>query len=249
MKWIFYLLLLVNLGLVAWMVNAPKQQEATSKQKVRDVGDLKIVSDVELQVRADFQRDMDQELKKQARKPVAGKVDEELPHAEFDEFVFDEEDAKQPVCRQLGPFAERGDASNIAAGLAAYRLVTKLVSDTSTKTTGYWAIIPAPTTLDESSLLIEKLKDKGLTDVRRFSSGSLENAISLGLFSSEGNAIKRARSVEQLGFVTLVKPKTEQAEFYWLEYMQPPGFNLPIKGVRNNFPEVQIQPCPGIAKG
>ena len=156
-------------------------------------------------------------------------------------------DEKQPVCHLLGPFPEKSDAENIASGLAAYRLASKIVTTTSVKVSGYWALLPAPGSVKESNELVKELKEKGLVDVRRFVTGELENAISLGLFSNENNAKRRARQVEKLGYVAVVSPKAEENNLFWLEYMQPPGLKLPLKGVRQNFPEVEIKPCSGIA--
>ena len=249
MKWIFYFMLLVNLALLAWLVNTPQKQISEPRLVLKDIGDLKIVSDVELQVRADFQKQMAEQKKqkKAADLQKAGEIDDELPRAEYDAFVFDEEDERQPVCRLLGPFPEKQDAENIADGLAAYRLASKITKSTSVEVSGYWAILPAQATVKESNELVKKLKENGLVDVRRFVTGELENAISLGLFSTETNAKRRARSVEKLGFVAVVQPKSDEKNLFWLEYMQPPGLKLPLKGVRQNFPEVEIKPCSGIA--
>ena len=243
MKWIFYIVLLANLGLAAWLVNTPSEKTAIPITSPRDVGDLKIVSDVELQVRADFQKKLEKEQK-------SGVFSENvLPKVEFDDFVFDEDDNKRVICRQLGPFSEKKHAEDIASGLAAYRLPTKIVTTTIRDIKGYWAILPAPATRQEANELVEKLRDKGVVDVRRFVVGDLENSISLGMFSSEGNAKKRARSIEELGFVAVVTPNADEKELYWLEYMQPEGFKLPIKSVRVNYPEAKIKACPGIASG
>ena len=249
MKWIFYFMLLVNLALFAWLINSPQERVAETRLVVKDVGDLKIVSDVELQVRADFQKDLSQDRnhKKQVATQNTGEIDDELPRVEYDDFIFDEDDAKKLVCRQMGPFPEKNEAENVAGGLVAYRLTAKIIKTTDVKTNGYWAILPASPTVREANQLIKKLKDKGLKDVRRFVTGEMENAISLGQFSSEINAKKRARAVEKLGFLAIVKPKVDEKDQYWLEYMQPPGLKLPMKGVRSNFPDVEIKPCSGIA--
>lgn len=249
MKWIFYFMLLVNLALLAWLMNSPQEPAVQTKLVVKDVGDLKIVSDVELQVRADFQKQLVQERrnKKEIATQNTGEIEDELPRVEYDDFIFDEDDAKKPVCRLMGPFPEKSDAVDIASGLVAYRLTAKVIKTTEAKTSSYWAILPAPATVKEANQLVQKLKDKGLKDVRRFVTGELENAISLGLFSSETNAKKRARSVEKLGFLAIVKPKVDEKDQFWLEYMQSPGLKLPMKGVRTNFPEVQIKTCSGIA--
>lgn len=247
MKWIFYFMLLTNLLLTAWLVNTPQERAVAKSIPVKDVGDLKIVSDVELRVRADFQKTLEREMTdKRAAMQKKAESDAGIPALKNDESVF-VQDAKKPVCRWLGPFKDKNDASNIGGGLAAYRLVTKLVKTTDVDTSGFWAVIPSPGSVEESKELVKKLKENGLVDIRRFLTGELENSISLGLFSSEANAIRRARSVEKLGFVAMVRPKSQETDFFWLEYMQEPGLKLPIKGVRINFPDVEIKPCPGIA--
>lgn len=238
MKWIFSFMLAVNLVTAIWIYQTPDERNSTEKLAIDDVGDLKIVSDVELQVRADYQR----KNRLAQNRSQAIKDDKNLSVQDLAN-----ENNTDPVCRLLGPFSERQHAIEIGSGLAAYRLITKVVKKTDRTIKGYWTILPAASSVNEANEIIDKLKSKGLVDVRRFSGGEMENAISAGLFSSEGNAIKRAREVEKIGFVAIVKPKYEVNEHFWLEYNQSPGFKLPIKGVRTNYPDVKIKSCSGIA--
>lgn len=244
MKWIFFALIALNVAVFAWFINQPSSTLETVRSPLRDVGDLKIVSDVELKVRADFQKDMEIELKK---KKQADAIDDELPRQEYDDFIFDEDGVKS-VCRQLGPFEQKQDALNLAAGLAAYRLTSKISSDSEVTILGYWALIPALPTREEADAMVKKLKDKGIKDVRRFVTGEMINSISLGLFSSEVNAKRRVRSIQKQGFYAVVKSKQEEKQVYWLQFIKPVSLELPLETTKENFPELRLKSCNGIAK-
>lgn len=240
MKWIFYAMLVINLAMFAWITNKPSPNRHIVQSVVEDVGDLKIVSDVELVVRSDFQKKKQAELQ---RKHQEKTVDASPP----EDVVFVEKGVKT-VCRKLGPFPERKIAIGVADGLAAFRLAPKVIEEDQIDILGYWAMLPALSTREEAELLVNKLKSRGIQDVRRFTSGDFMNAISLGLFSTEANARRRAKSVEGQGFLAVVQPKEEEKKNFWLQFTQPQSLELPLDGVKQNHPELQNKPCPGIAQ-
>jgi len=242
MKWIFYAMVVINLAMFAWITNKPVPKTHVVQSVVEDVGDLKIVSDVELVVRSDFQKKQEAELLRKQQE-ANDSADTSPP----DDVVFVDEGVKK-VCRRLGPFPERKIAIGVADGLAAYRLAPKVIEEQEIEVLGYWALLPALSTREEAELLVNKLKSRGIQDVRRFTSGENINAISLGLFSSEANARRRAKSVESQGFLAVVQPKEEEKKFFWLQFTQPQGLELPLDGVKQNYPEMQNKPCPGIAQ-
>jgi hypothetical protein len=239
MKWIFYVMVAINLAMLAWITNIPAPKDHEVRVSLKDVGDLKIVSDVELAVRLDFQKSKQSALNRDQGSSADGSAQQDVV------FV---QDGIELVCRRLGPFPERKITLGIADGLAAYRLAPKVIQEKRIDTLGYWAMLPSLPTKDEADELVEKLKSKGIQDVRRFTSGDFINSISLGLFSTEANAKRRARSVESQGFLAVVQPKEEEKEFFWLEYTKPKALKLPLDGVREKYPEMQNKPCPGIAQ-
>ena len=241
MKWIFYAMVVINLAMFAWITNKPAPKTYVAQSVVKDVGDLKIVSDVELVVRADFQKKKEAELQKKLEDSAAAEV------SSPEDVVFVDKGVKK-VCRRLGPFPERKIAVDVADGLAAYRLAPRLIEDKQIEVLGYWALLPALSTRDEAELLVKKLKSRGIQDVRRFTSGDYINAISLGLFSTEANARRRAKSVETQGFLAVVQPKEDEKTDFWLQFTQPRDLELPLDGVKENYPGLQNKPCPGIAQ-
>jgi len=242
MKWIFYAMVLINLAMFAWITNKPAPKAHVVQSVVKDVGDLKIVSDVELVVRSDFQKKKEAErLRKEREAKGLTKISPPI------DVVFVDEGVKT-VCRRLGPFPERKVAIGVADGLAAFRLAPRVIEETKVETLGYWALLPALSTREEADLLVKKLKSRGIQDVRRFTAGEYINAISLGLFSSEDNARRRAKSVESQGFLAVVQPKEEEKKQFWLQFNKPQGLELPLDVVKQNNPEMQNKPCPGIAQ-
>ncbi|MGD2120012.1 MAG: hypothetical protein PVG66_16775 [Chromatiales bacterium] len=244
MKLIFALLVLLNIAVAAWYFTTDSSDMAVVAVPA-DVGNIKIVSDVELQARAEFQ---EEERRKQHLLEAEDSFEQELPRPEYDDFIFDDS-TEQLVCRQLGPFLERGQAIKVAGGLAAYRIAAKIKKSTSAKVVGYWAILPAPATREEANALVDELRDKGFRDVRRFLTGDMENSISLGLFSTEINAQKRTRVFEQQGYIPIVKAKKDEKLLFWLEFEQSSGFQLPMQQIHETYPDVKIKACDGIAQG
>ena len=243
MKWIFYAMVAINLAMFAWITNKPAPKSHEVRSAVKDVGDLKIVSDVELTVRSDFQKKKETSL----RDNLASSSKTSSATTPPKEVVFLENGVKS-VCERLGPFPERETAVGIADGLAAYRLAPRVIEENTIKTIGYWALLPSLPTKEEAEKLVERLKSRGIQDVRRFSSGDFINSISLGLFSTEANAKRRAKSVESQGFLAIVQPKEEESKGFWLQFTRPKGLKLPLDTVKKNFPDLQNKPCPGIAQ-
>ncbi|MBT8449437.1 MAG: hypothetical protein KJO69_07085, partial [Gammaproteobacteria bacterium] len=165
MKWIFYAMVTINLAMFAWITNKPAPKSHVALSVVKDVGDLKIVSDVELVVRADFQKKKAADLQRKLEEATAG-VDVSPP----EDVVFVDKGVNK-VCRRLGPFPERKIAVGVADGLAAFRLAPKVIEDQQIDILGYWALLPALSTKEEAELLVNKLKSRGIQDVRRFTSG------------------------------------------------------------------------------
>ena len=244
MKWIFYFLVVSNLIFLGYIVSSPKQQQYAGSH-VKDVGDLKRVSDVELRVRLEFQKQLEAE---QHRKLMAQSEEaKQLERLKQQEELERARKLNQTVCRSVGPFAAKADAEDIAGGLATERHIGKIIEDKYIKTLGYWAMLPPAGSKAEAEKLLNTLRDKEVTDIRRMTDGENTNAISLGLFSTEINAKRRVREVELHGFLAIIKAKQEEIIDYWVMFEQKPDFDFPLERVQVNYPEVEIKSCNGIA--
>lgn len=245
MKWIFYFLVASNLIFFGYLVVSPKQDQGNISSDLSDVGDLKRVSDVELRVRLEFQKQLEAE---EHRKLMAQSEEaKQLERLKQEEELANARKLNQTVCRRVGPFSVKTDAENIAAGLAAERHIGKIIEDKRIKTLGFWAMLPPVGSKEEADKLLDTLRDKGVSDISRLTDGENTNAISLGLFSTEINAKRRVREVELHGFLAIIKAKQEEIKDFWVMFQQKPDFDFPMDRVKINYPDVEIKSCNGIA--
>ncbi len=93
--------------------------------------------------------------------------------------------------------------------------------------------------------IVMRLRHDGISDMRLMSPNSaLKNSISLGVFDSYNNALRRANMIKSKGYanVRLKKYYRKQTK-YWLIAKMPETQQNAIDKFKNNFKQVQIQPC------
>lgn len=123
--------------------------------------------------------------------------------------------ASRPQCARIGPLrAEDADrlVAQLPSGLVLYSDVTEEV----TRIDGYYAIIPKLPSREAGNAKLGELAAAGVKDTWLFRAGEWRNAISLGLFKRESNALRHAQAIADKGFETTVAPKTSVAEERWL---------------------------------
>lgn len=129
-----------------------------------------------------------------------------------------EQDLAQVLqCERLGPLEKRADADILSLRLRNIGLKSDIQSESISSHEGYWVLIPQQQSKQEAIEEMERLKKAGVTDLWRFTSGDLTNAISLGLFRNESRALWRKRQLEEKGFRVEVAPRYLQKTRYWLD--------------------------------
>lgn len=150
-----------------------------------------------------------------------------------------------PVCGRVGGYPKRADAVLIANAIhEKHGFDTDLVEEILETRQGYWAMIPEAETRERALQTAERLKAKGVRDIWIFGKPPHKNAISLGLFGVEKNALQQARRVRALGFNVKVVPKIEKKLTYWVGFTasnEPAALSL----VAAEYPvaEVEEQTC------
>jgi hypothetical protein len=242
MKWIFAILVLVNLLIAGWYLGSDQidiDDSAVITLRNPDVGDLKIVSNVELKVRADYQRKLQAHVERFER---------ESADRSRDSRKLSEQVLRDGGCQRLGPFETHDNAQAVANGLLVHRIVSRVLKDSLVFNEGYWALVPPQGFQETMNELQTRLKKEGFDDVLRFTDGDMANSVSLGLFKSEMNAIKQVRKAESLGLVATVKPKTVEQVSFWLEFDLKKGQRFPMQDVTNSYPDVTINTCFNVAQ-
>ena len=145
-------------------------------------------------------------------------------------------------CRTIGPLNKRADADKLSLRLRALGVQPEMQSESSNEQEGYWVLVPPQSSRAQAVQIVERLKQSGITDLWRFTSGRLAHAISLGLFRNEGRAEIRRKSIADKGFEVEVRPRYRQKTSYWLAYSyqgEPPLSDRKWSEILADSPEIE----------
>jgi len=272
MRWLFLLLLVINLGVFLWGyqrdMNMPRELPAPKP----GVGNLRLWSEVQPPVIAEAGPEATEPVEQEPA-PVAEEAEPEP------EVVVEEEPvAEEPEVTEIEPWPPLVEMTMLTpeeevesgGAMACYRLgflelhdvasvITEQLADAGIEASiqdelvqveaGYWVVIPPLPNSDAARQKVRDLKAAGIRDVWRFTGGEKKNAISLGLFSRRENADKAKQRAEDRGFSPEVQPRSRDKQRYWLEFSstkQPPLPDDLLQQWEEDYPGLELTPqdCP-----
>jgi hypothetical protein len=261
MKWLFFILLLANLGM--FILIYPQQAEKKVENSLPDVGELYLYHEI-----AEFKSDqagvestsatdeetVDADQEPQATAEQAKSRQEDLPvtpqtapKPELSTAVAEtaaEPEVTAPICRTVGFLESRSDAEIVSVSLRALGLKPDLQSETSNQQAGIWVLIPPQASRRDAIDIAERLERDGVSDLWRFTSGELVHAISLGLFRNQERAEARKKEIADLGYAAIVKPRYRQLTKYWLYFQETtptPDTKQGLAELVSKFPDLEVQ--------
>ena len=149
-------------------------------------------------------------------------------------------------CFSLGPFHTIEDKDETRLLLLE---VSNRISERQTQAMvekGYWVFMPPYDSLLEANQVLFSLQALGLEDISVVYDGDLKNAISLGYFMRQENALTRKKGLEDRGYVPVMRVQRQPESRYWLDYEQTPGsglVKLDMQDRPNDFMQRPL-PCP-----
>jgi len=149
-------------------------------------------------------------------------------------------------CFSLGPFHSSEDKNEIQTLLED---VSANISERETLALvekGYWVYMPPYESLLEANQALLSLQALGLKDIGVIYNGDWKNAISLGYFLRQENALRRQKDLEDRNFAPMIRVKRQSETRYWLDYEQSPGSALVAIDMQdrpNDFMRRSL-PCP-----
>ena len=149
-------------------------------------------------------------------------------------------------CFSLGPFHSSEDKNEIQTLLED---VSANISERETLALvekGYWVYMPPYESLLEANQVLLSLQALGLKDIGVIYNGDWQNAISLGYFLRQENALRRKKDLEDRNFTPMVRVQRQSETRYWLDYEQNPGSTLiaiDMQDRPNDFMRRSL-PCP-----
>ena len=149
-------------------------------------------------------------------------------------------------CFSLGPFHSSEDKNEIQTRL---KDVSANISERETLALvekGYWVYMPPYESLLEANQALLSLQALGLKDIGVIYNGDWKNAISLGYFLRQENALRRKKDLEDRNFTPMIRVQRQSETRYWLDYEQNPGSALiaiDMQNRPNDFMRRSL-PCP-----
>ena len=260
MKWMFIIFLLLNVCYFGWELD--KQTLIEVKNSVRpfeisaNTQRLKLLSELksgpdstpitfpaardENNAEDEFSNNMHTPLQnitsmmEQGDVMIEKKVIDELLSNIFDFSTKNIPDNGQDknLCVSFGPFAEKKQADELSKWLQEKEIQTKQRGEGGKQDQYFWIYLSASESKDEAMVAIEDLKGKGVQDYKLINNGNLQNAISLGLFSSQSAVNKRLNELKNIGYQPVVVPYHKSQSIMWVDVMVEA--KVDAKGTKQN---------------
>lgn len=138
---------------------------------------------------------------------------------EFSTDYVQETEQDKILCVSFGPFAESNQAGELSNWLKENKFQTKQRTEGSTKDKYFWIYLSPGESEGEAMAAIEDLKGKGVQDYKLINKGNLQNAISLGLFSSQSAVNRRLKELENIGYQPIMVPYHKTETITWVDAM------------------------------
>jgi len=223
MKWLIYILLLVNLGMFVWHYqSSPTDVVKQSKQQI-ELPKLVLLREV---------------------------LPDSRSKRRFPGNEFDDLDIKH--CYRLGPFIGKTAMDRALELLNAQSILAKKSSYKDKNQDGFWVFIPPQLSRKKANKIIAEFKAMGEKHFFLVANGEFKNAISLGLFSLRKHADARFEEMTKLGFGPAIRNVNLPKSLFWLDWERDPDNNISrevfinLRERYNDIGQVEV-PCTTIA--
>lgn len=99
----------------------------------------------------------------------------------------------------------------------------------------FWIYLAPQQSRETALAVIQEMESKGIGDFRLINRGDLQNAISLGLYSSRDSVNNRLKELNEKGYVPVVVPYSNVTRIYWLD-TRISDSALSTEEIYNGFP-------------
>ena len=120
-------------------------------------------------------------------------------------------------CFRFGPLPEEILATGLSDWFKSRRASANIRYTDEQGKKLFWIYLTPRQSRSGAMDIILDLRKKGVSDYRLISRGNLQNAISLGLFSSQASVNKRLRELEKKGYKPVVVPYYNGKRIYWVD--------------------------------
>ena len=251
MRWLFLLLLLVNIAYVVWELNRERPQRTTAVLP-RGVEPIVLLSELGAETAAKQQAvaadAADTPVKGRASRPLVKQVPPKKPEpapdtpasaaavaetavetgaAEKQLAAVAPEPPAADMCYTLGPFREMKTLRLVTREIKDYVVEASFRSKEEQEQTMFRVFVRPVGSHQEAKAMTLELLSKNIKDYFIITEGENKNGISLGYFSTKSRAYRHADHVRRLGFDATAEPVFRSYTIYWLDYRIKAGRNIP----------------------
>ena len=123
---------------------------------------------------------------------------------------------KEPSLRVWRGVEEEADAKRINQWFDEPDHATRFTSREEDVPLGFRVFIPPLESTAAADVQITRMRNEGVEDIIRISGSDLNNAISLGVYSTEAAAKRRIRSLESMGYRPEITLRTQRAPVWYV---------------------------------
>ncbi len=139
-------------------------------------------------------------------------TEEMTPQQEMDTQAIPARVEPQRACWSVGPLRAKDDIDSIAEQLTRHGYRSELRGDKVREPAGYWVYMPAMPARDARRIVAD-LDQRGMKDYYI----GRKNHISLGIFSSKAKARRRQQKVKALGYDAVLDQRYRNRAVFWLD--------------------------------
>jgi len=228
MRWLFLLLLVLNLTYIAWQEFMPVKEGYANVPPLKNVQTIVLLE--ESRKLASASDGATSNVSKVIKK-VKPTIESSEKLAVTSEQVVEKavvEAGKQEVaaperavaksCFTLGPFREVGVLRKLTQEIKPYVLATDFRGKEEKGRPIYWVYINPEKNYKQAVKTGKRLKAKKIKDFYVIRDGEKINGISLGHFRNKAGAFGLVKKVKRLGFDVVIEPVYKTYTAYWLDY-------------------------------
>jgi hypothetical protein len=135
-------------------------------------------------------------------------------------------------CRTIGPFPDSAAAAAASDAIRAHGWPVRDRSVDSSVADGYWVYIGGLTAAAQRTVLA-RLNAAGIHDAAAMTQPEQSDRVSVGFFSDQTHAVRRAEQVRQLGFKPVLDLHQRTVSTHWLD--------VDLKGTEADLQPKQFQ--------
>lgn len=248
MRVLLFLLLLANLGLLAWLA----WYDGDTRLAV-PAGRGDVTPERRLVLLGETEERRPDEPATETRQHLAEV--QEAPPAVTDPAgeAADSTDVPAEKCATVGPFERLEVAEVVHARMLGDGRRAVLRESGGQIRSGFWVYLPPFPDRDAAEEVEDELRARNVQDLFIVTGSEQQNAISLGLFSTPERADQRAAEIGRLGLAPRIAERFRDSTVYWVDFVEQPDAplepeSLGVVGSGETLPEKRTISCADIAE-